>query len=57
MVDEMRVVIYGKDKLQKNWYLISLKRLFVTGVHSTIKCAYLLIFTLEIVIPIKLTLF
>ena len=57
MVDEMRVVIYGKDKLQKNWYLISLKRLFVTGVHSTIKCAYLLIFTLEIDIPIKLTLF
>ena len=32
-VEEMSVVIFGKDQLQKNWYIISLTRIFVTGVY------------------------
>ena len=49
IVEEMRLVIYDKDQLKrrKNWYLISLKRIFVTGV------CYLLIFNLELHIPEK----
>ena len=37
----MILVIYDKDQPRKNWYLIILKRIFLTGVR------YLLIFTLE----------
>ena len=40
----MKLVIYGKDQLRKNWYLISLKRLFVTGYHSTAKCTQVFIY-------------
>ena len=45
IVEEMRLVIFGKNQLRKNWYLISLKRIFLTGV------CYLLIFTSEEHIP------
>ena len=40
----MRINIYGKDQLRKNWYLISLKRIFVARVCSITKFTYLLIF-------------
>lgn len=45
IVEEMRLVIFGKNQLRKNWYLISLKRIFLTGI------CYLLIFTSEEHIP------
>ena len=31
MVERIRLVIYDKDQLRKNWYLISLKHIFVMG--------------------------
>ena len=39
IVEEIRLVIYGKDSLKKNWYLISLRCIFIARVR------YLLIFT------------
>ena len=47
IAEEMRLVIYGKNQLWQKWYLISLKRVFVTGI------CYLLIFTLKQTIPKK----
>ena len=47
IIKKIRLTISGKDQHQKNWYLIPLKRLFVEWVHSTIKYAYLPIFTSE----------
>ena len=34
IVEEMRLVICGKNKLQRNSYLVSLKRIFVTEIQS-----------------------
>ena len=31
IIKEIRLAIYGKDQLRKNWYLISLKPIFVRG--------------------------
>ena len=45
--EEMKLVIYDKDQLRENWYLISLKRIFVMGF------SYLFIFTLKQHIPKK----
>ena len=39
IVEEMRLNIYGKDQFWKNKYLITLKRIFVTGVMI---CLFLL---------------
>ena len=47
IVKEIIVFIYGKDQLRKNWYLITLKRLFTTWFRLTIKCTYLFVFILE----------
>ena len=30
IAEKMRLVVYGKDQLYKNWYLISLKLMFFT---------------------------
>ena len=49
--EEMKLVTYSKDQLRKNWYLISLKRIFVMGF------SYLLIFTLKQHIPEKVDFF
>ena len=35
LIDEMRLVIFGKDQLRKNCYLVSLKHIFVMGIRST----------------------
>ena len=40
IVEEMRLVIHNKERLQKNCYLISQKHIFVTGVSSTKICGY-----------------
>ena len=53
IVKEIIVFIYGKDQLRKNWYLITLKRLFTTWFRLTIKCTYLFVFILEQHIPKK----
>lgn len=39
--EEMKLVIYNNDQLRGNWYLTSLKRMFVMGF------SYLFIFTLK----------
>ena len=53
----MSLAIYGKDQIQKKWYLTSMKRMFVTGFCLTIKCTYLLILTSEHHIQKKVTSF
>ena len=49
--EEIRHFIYDKDQLRKNWCLIFLKRLFVTGFYSTIKCTYLFILLRNSIYP------
>ena len=33
IVEKMRLVVYGKDQLRINSYLISLERIFVVGIQ------------------------
>ena len=41
IVEKMRLVVYGKDQLRINSYLISLKRIFVVGIQLDYKMCLL----------------